>query len=90
LPPYIQRKTSEEDKDRYQTTYAVEEGSVAAPTAGLHFSKDVFESLNEKGIQQKYVTLHVGAGTFMPVKAETIDEHNMHAELLEVEKKLIQ
>ena len=90
LPPYIQRKTSEEDKDRYQTTYAVEEGSVAAPTAGLHFSKDVFESLNEKGIQQKYLTLHVGAGTFMPVKAETIDEHNMHAEFIEVEKQLIQ
>jgi S-adenosylmethionine:tRNA ribosyltransferase-isomerase len=90
LPPYIQRKTSEEDKDRYQTTYAVEEGSVAAPTAGLHFSKDVFESLNEKSIHQKYLTLHVGAGTFMPVKSATIDEHNMHAEFLEVEKHLIQ
>jgi S-adenosylmethionine:tRNA ribosyltransferase-isomerase len=90
LPPYIQRKTSEEDKDRYQTTYAVEEGSVAAPTAGLHFSKDVFESLNEKSIHQKYLTLHVGAGTFMPVKSATIDEHNMHAEFLEVAKHLIQ
>lgn len=90
LPPYIQRKTSEEDKDRYQTTYAVEEGSVAAPTAGLHFSKDVFESLNEKEIKQKYLTLHVGAGTFMPVKSATIDEHNMHAEFIEVEKQLIQ
>jgi len=90
LPPYIQRKTSEEDKDRYQTTYAIEEGSVAAPTAGLHFSKDVFESLNEKSIHQKYLTLHVGAGTFMPVKSATIDEHNMHAEFLEVEKHLIQ
>lgn len=90
LPPYIQRKTSDEDKDRYQTTYAVEEGSVAAPTAGLHFSKDVFECLNEKNIHQKYLTLHVGAGTFMPVKSATIDEHNMHAEFLEVEKHLIQ
>lgn len=90
LPPYIQRKTSDEDKDRYQTTYAVEEGSVAAPTAGLHFSKDVFECLNEKSIHQKYLTLHVGAGTFMPVKSATIDEHNMHAEFLEVEKHLIQ
>ena len=64
--------------------------SVAAPTAGLHFSKDVFESLNEKSIHQKYLTLHVGAGTFMPVKSATIDEHNMHAEFLEVEKHLIQ
>ena len=90
LPPYIQRKTSEEDKDRYQTTYAVEEGSVAAPTAGLHFDKDVFESLNEKNIHQKYLTLHVGAGTFMPVKSATIDEHDMHAEFIEVEKLLIQ
>jgi S-adenosylmethionine:tRNA-ribosyltransferase-isomerase (queuine synthetase) len=90
LPPYIQRKTSEQDKDRYQTTYAIEEGSVAAPTAGLHFSKDVFNSLNEKNIDQKYLTLHVGAGTFMPVKSATIDEHNMHAEFVEVTKDLIQ
>ena len=90
LPPYIQRKTSEQDKDRYQTTYAIEEGSVAAPTAGLHFSKDVFNSLNEKNIDQKYLTLHVGAGTFMPVKSATIDEHNMHAEFIEVTKDLIQ
>jgi len=90
LPPYIQRATSEEDKDRYQTTYAIEEGSVAAPTAGLHFSKAVFESLDEKNIIQKYLTLHVGAGTFMPVKAATIDEHNMHAEFIEVDNNLIQ
>ncbi len=90
LPPYIQRETSEEDKDRYQTTYAIEEGSVAAPTAGLHFSKEVFESLNAKKIFQKYLTLHVGAGTFMPVKATTIDEHNMHAEFIEVDIDLIQ
>ena len=90
LPPYIQRKANEEDKDRYQTTYAIEEGSVAAPTAGLHFSVDVFESLHKKNITQKYLTLHVGAGTFMPVKSETIDEHNMHAEFLEVDANLIQ
>ena len=89
LPPYIQRKANEEDKDRYQTTYAVEEGSVAAPTAGLHFSKEVFASLDEKNIHQKYLTLHVGAGTFMPVKSETIDEHNMHAEFIEVDISLI-
>ncbi len=90
LPPYIQRKTSEQDKDRYQTTYAIEEGSVAAPTAGLHFSKSVFNSLKDKNIHQKYLTLHVGAGTFMPVKSATIDEHNMHAEFVEVERDLIQ
>ena len=90
LPPYIQRKASEEDKDRYQTTYAIEEGSVAAPTAGLHFSKAVFETLSNKNINQKYLTLHVGAGTFMPVKSDTIDVHNMHAEFIEVDNSLIQ
>jgi S-adenosylmethionine:tRNA ribosyltransferase-isomerase len=90
LPPYIQRKANEEDKDRYQTTYAIEEGSVAAPTAGLHFSKDVFDCLDKKTIQQQYLTLHVGAGTFMPVKSATIDEHNMHAEFIEVAATLIQ
>ncbi len=89
LPPYIQRKASEEDKDRYQTTYAMEEGSVAAPTAGLHFSKDVFKSLDEKNIHQQYLTLHVGAGTFMPVKSATIDAHKMHAEFIEVDISLI-
>lgn len=90
LPPYIQRKASEEDKDRYQTTYALEEGSVAAPTAGLHFSNAVFESLTNRNIHQKYLTLHVGAGTFMPVKSDTIDEHTMHAEFIEVDASLIQ
>jgi S-adenosylmethionine:tRNA ribosyltransferase-isomerase len=90
LPPYIQRKANEEDKDRYQTTYAIEEGSVAAPTAGLHFSAEVFNSLKEKHILQKYLTLHVGAGTFMPVKSETIDEHDMHAEFIEVDLQLIE
>lgn len=89
LPPYIQRKANEEDKDRYQTTYANEEGSVAAPTAGLHFSKEIFKRLSEKNILQKYLTLHVGAGTFMPVKSATIDEHNMHAEFIEVDISLI-
>jgi S-adenosylmethionine:tRNA ribosyltransferase-isomerase len=89
LPPYIQRKANEDDKDRYQTTYANEEGSVAAPTAGLHFSKEVFKSLSEKNIFQKYLTLHVGAGTFMPVKSDTIDEHDMHAEFIEVDLSLL-
>lgn len=90
LPPYIQRKANDQDKDRYQTTYAMEEGSVAAPTAGLHFSAEVFKSLADKNIVQKYLTLHVGAGTFMPVKADTIDQHNMHAEFIEVDIQLIE
>jgi S-adenosylmethionine:tRNA ribosyltransferase-isomerase len=86
LPPYIQRAANQEDVDRYQTTYAIEEGSVAAPTAGLHFSKEVFKSLAEKNIASNFITLHVGAGTFMPVKSDTIDEHIMHAEFIEVHK----
>ena len=84
LPPYIHRQTTEEDKDRYQTTYAIEEGSVAAPTAGLHFNETVFEKLIAKNINTEFVTLHVGAGTFMPVKVDTIDQHIMHAEFIEV------
>lgn len=90
LPPYIQRAANQQDIERYQTTYAIEEGSVAAPTAGLHFNKAVFESLDQKKIHQKYLTLHVGAGTFMPVKSETIDQHEMHAEFIEVDLSLIE
>jgi len=84
LPPYIQRKASEQDKDRYQTTYAIAEGSVAAPTAGLHFDETVFNSFKEKNIVSEFLTLHVGAGTFMPVKSKTIDAHVMHGEFIEV------
>lgn len=90
LPPYIERAATNEDKDRYQTTYAKEEGSVAAPTAGLHFSKEVFDSLAQKNIHSNFVTLHVGAGTFMPVKAATIDQHVMHAEFIDVEFETIE
>lgn len=90
LPPYILRKATEEDKDRYQTTYAIAEGSVAAPTAGLHFSKEVFAELEKKKIQKQFVTLHVGAGTFMPVKSETIDQHIMHAEFIDVDAATIE
>ncbi len=90
LPPYIERAATNEDKDRYQTTYAKEEGSVAAPTAGLHFSKEVFDTLAVKNIESNFVTLHVGAGTFMPVKVATIDEHIMHAEFIDVDKDTIQ
>ncbi len=89
LPPYIERAATHEDKDRYQTTYAKEEGSVAAPTAGLHFSKEVFDSLALKNIESNFVTLHVGAGTFMPVKATTIDQHVMHAEFIDVDANTI-
>jgi S-adenosylmethionine:tRNA ribosyltransferase-isomerase len=84
LPPYIQRAANETDKDRYQTTYATTEGSVAAPTAGLHFDEHVFKALAEKGIGKKFITLHVGAGTFMPVKVDDFHDHLMHAEFIDV------
>lgn len=78
LPPYIHEKLKE--KDRYQTVYAKYEGSAAAPTAGLHFTDDLFEKLKEKGVEVANVTLHVGIGTFRPVKVENIEEHDMHSE----------
>jgi S-adenosylmethionine:tRNA ribosyltransferase-isomerase len=90
LPPYIQRETNENDIDRYQTTYASIEGSVAAPTAGLHFDDFIFNSLREKGVSSQYLTLHVGAGTFMPVKTNDIAEHTIHAEFIEVNKSFIE
>jgi S-adenosylmethionine:tRNA ribosyltransferase-isomerase len=90
LPPYIKREAEKSDSERYQTVYAHFEGSVAAPTAGLHFTERVFESLAEKNIQKGFLTLHVGAGTFKPVKSETMQEHEMHAEYFTVSKSLIQ
>lgn len=80
IPPYLNRKSEEEDKKRYQTIYANYEGSVAAPTAGLHFTEKVFSDLTKKGIEMDKLTLHVGAGTFKPVVAETIGSHDMHTE----------
>jgi S-adenosylmethionine:tRNA ribosyltransferase-isomerase len=82
LPPYIAGKRTTDDKDRadYQTIYAQDEGAVAAPTAGLHFTDDLFRRLDERGISHHFVTLHVGAGTFLPVKADDTAEHRMHAE----------
>ncbi len=80
LPPYIQRSAEEEDKDRYQTVYAREEGSVAAPTAGLHFTEDLLEKARARGVRTAFVTLHVGIGTFRPVKAERVEDHHMHFE----------
>jgi S-adenosylmethionine:tRNA ribosyltransferase-isomerase len=80
LPPYITREDETEDSERYQTIYSVVKGSVAAPTAGLHFSEDVLRILAEKGIKRTDITLHVGAGTFKPVKATNLSEHDMHSE----------
>jgi S-adenosylmethionine:tRNA ribosyltransferase-isomerase len=90
LPPYMKRKTEESDKERYQTVYAKHEGSVAAPTAGLHFTDTIIESLHKKGIALKEVTLHVGAGTFKPVKTDSILEHTMHGEYISVTKEFIE
>ena len=90
LPPYIKRNTDEEDISRYQTIFAAHDGSVAAPTAGLHFSKTVFENLDAKNIEKVFVTLHVGAGTFKPVKAETMEQHEMHAEYIDVNIETIE
>ncbi len=85
LPPYIKRTTASADADRYQTIYAAHNGSVAAPTAGLHFTQAVFDGLLEKHIHLANITLHVGAGTFKPVKAPTMEQHEMHAEWIEVD-----
>lgn len=85
LPPYITHKL--QDKNRYQTVYARYEGSAAAPTAGLHFTEELFETLQEKGIVVANVTLHVGLGTFRPVKVEDVSEHHMHSEFYHVEQE---
>ncbi len=90
LPPYLKREAKEQDKADYQTIYANCDGSVAAPTAGLHFSDTTFEDLKKKGIKCDFVTLHVGAGTFKPVSTKTIGEHIMHTERISISKKVIQ
>jgi S-adenosylmethionine:tRNA ribosyltransferase-isomerase len=90
LPPYIKRTVEQTDSERYQTIYANTEGSVAAPTAGLHFTDAVFEQLDRKQIHREYVTLHVGAGTFKPVKSDTMSEHPMHAEFIDVATSTIE
>lgn len=90
LPPYIKRETSVVDAERYQTIYAKYEGSVAAPTAGLHFTDAIFASLAERHILNDYITLHVGAGTFMPVKSTTLKAHNMHSEFIEFSLSIIE
>lgn len=90
LPPYMNRDVEGEDENRYQTVYAKHDGSVAAPTAGLHFTQDVIQLLHSKGISTNYLTLHVGAGTFKPVKAETMQGHQMHEERIHIEKNIIE
>lgn len=90
IPPYLNRKTEESDKTTYQTVYSKIKGSVAAPTAGLHFTQDVLKRLDEKGVEREEVTLHVGAGTFKPVKAEQIEGHEMHTEYISVRRHTIE
>lgn len=84
LPPYMERADQDSDRERYQTVYAEKLGAVAAPTAGLHFDDELLAKLKNKGVNFAFVTLHVGAGTFMPVKVESIEEHQMHSEYIEV------
>ena len=90
IPPYLNRDTQESDKTTYQTVYSKIKGSVAAPTAGLHFTKDVLSEIDKKGIVREELTLHVGAGTFKPVKSELISEHDMHTEYISVSKSTLE
>ncbi len=90
LPPYIHREDSPEDRQRYQTVYAREPGAVAAPTAGLHFDEPLLAKLRDMGVEQAYVTLHVGAGTFQPVRADDIEDHHMHSEMVEVSPDVVE
>ncbi|MFT5575109.1 MAG: S-adenosylmethionine:tRNA ribosyltransferase-isomerase [Bermanella sp.] len=88
LPPYIDRADERLDEERYQTVYAEKPGAVAAPTAGLHFTPELLQTLTEKGVNSAFVTLHVGAGTFQPVRVDDIRDHHMHSEYLEVSESV--
>ena len=90
LPPYLNRAVEEKDKTTYQTVYAKHDGSVAAPTAGLHFTQNIFKKLEKKNIKTSFLTLHVGAGTFKPVKTDTMENHEMHHEFFEVNIEAIE
>ncbi|MFN8321408.1 MAG: S-adenosylmethionine:tRNA ribosyltransferase-isomerase [Chitinophagales bacterium] len=90
IPPYLKRESAEVDESRYQTVYAKYKGSVAAPTAGLHFTETIFQKLKAKNVLVEEITLHVGAGTFKPVKSETMSGHEMHAELIDVTRQTIE
>lgn len=89
IPPYLNRESEDSDKIRYQTVYSREEGSVAAPTAGLHFTRNILSVLEKQGVHIDELTLHVGAGTFRPVKAERIGGHDMHTEHIVISRKLV-
>jgi len=90
LPPYIEREENMADRDRYQTVYATENGAVAAPTAGLHFDESLLDAIRGKGINIAFVTLHVGAGTFQPVRVSDIREHHMHKEWIQVPEQVVE
>ncbi len=90
LPPYIERSANLSDENRYQTIYAKESGAVASPTAGLHFTDEIFKALDDKKIKYSFLTLHVGAGTFQPVRENDLDHHQMHSESFNVPEKTIQ
>ncbi len=90
LPPYIDRPDEDADKERYQTVYNQKPGAVAAPTAGLHFDETLMEQIKAKGVEFAYVTLHVGAGTFQPVRVDNINDHHMHAEYVEVPQEVVE
>ncbi|TMP32368.1 tRNA preQ1(34) S-adenosylmethionine ribosyltransferase-isomerase QueA [Pseudoalteromonas rubra] len=89
LPPYIDRPDDEQDKERYQTVYGEKPGAVAAPTAGLHFDDVLMAQLKDKGVEMAFVTLHVGAGTFQPVRVDNVNDHHMHSEYIEVPQDVV-
>jgi len=90
LPPYIEREDELNDRDRYQTVYAKEQGAVAAPTAGLHFDQPLLDKLTDMGVSFTFITLHVGAGTFLPLRVDKIADHHMHAEYIEVSDDVVE
>jgi S-adenosylmethionine:tRNA ribosyltransferase-isomerase len=90
LPPYLKRRAHEGDKERYQTVYARDEGSIAAPTAGLHFTADILDELKAMGVVVRYLILHVGRGTFAPIRADDVDDHRMEEEYFEIDASLIE
>jgi S-adenosylmethionine:tRNA ribosyltransferase-isomerase len=90
LPPYIKRRAHDGDKGRYQTVYATQEGSIAAPTAGLHFTPGLIRTLEDRGVLVRYLTLHVGKGTFTPVRAESLDGHEMEREFFDIDRTLLE
>ncbi len=89
LPPYIDRPDEESDRELYQTVYSARPGAVAAPTAGLHFDEPLLQALRDKGVEMAFVTLHVGAGTFQPVRVDSIEDHKMHSEYAEVPQEVV-